>query len=252
MSSFAILLTAGLHLSICQASCIAPYKLVHGACLHHPDNARTNYCEAQAYCSSVGGELIHGNNYLAIAGRSFTGMPRNYWIGVTDLNTERRGNKNGWMWTNGSEAAISGLWFGASEPSTDGGTDCVVQCYGTRYLCDLWCHTFDAYWQAEIRAPMCQPRAQPSAAVRSSNFEASAIINTGLVQDFADGGGCSRTVSGVGSKLECAAACGSDPGDWCAAFYFNKATRQCLLVMYTNANIDVGDASAWVKMTKKL
>ena len=78
-------------------------------------------------------------------------------------------------------------------------------------------------------------------------------IPVGLTSaEFAENGGCSRLVAEKRSELECGRACGEEPMDSCVSFYFHEARRQCRLVLYTDATIDMSDAQGWKKFVKKM
>ena len=97
---------------------------------------------------------------------------------------------------------------------------------------------------------MCMPKQQPSPAERCRNFEA-VSLRVGLTEEEFAAGGCSKLLTAVESKIECAALCSSEAKDSCVAFYFGKAKKECLLVLYTDATIDMGDARGWKKFIVK-
>ena len=164
MSSAVSFLLVGLQVSVTQALvCPLPFLKIRGVCLHFPTGkGGTTWCEAQAYCSSVGGELVKGDQYLPLAGIRFNGMPKDYWIGLTDMLHERRNKRGGWRWTDGSVAKphTDLIWNGDTEPGNEnklGSGDCVRQCLGSGNLCDVGCS------RTEIPiVPMCQQRQPPS------------------------------------------------------------------------------------------
>ena len=101
-------------------------------------------------------------------------------------------------------------------------------------------------------SPVCQPRSQLSTADRYKNVEVGSIPVGLRMEEFADGDGCSKLLTEVESKIKCAAFCNTDPNDSCVSFYFNRARKECRLVLYTDATIDMGDARGWKKfITKK-
>ena len=59
--------------------------------------------------------------------------------------------------------------------------------------------------------------------------------------------GCSKIVANVESEISCAVLCSSEPKEWCISFYFNAASRECRLVLYTDATVNMGDARGWRK-----
>ena len=52
----------------------------------------------------------------------------------------------------------------------------------------------------------------------------------------------------MNSELDCARVCNNE---WCVSFYFNDAKKECRLVLYTDATIDIGDARGWMKFVLK-
>ena len=173
---------------------------------------------------------MRGSNFLPLAGNTFPGMPYHYWIGMTDLYHERRGNRSGWRWSDGAEAPpSSALQWQEGEPGHGNGIeDCIFQCFGTGKLCDVLC--------SNRYVPMCQPRSLPSSAARVRDFKAVAIP-VGLPDvEFAVGGECSKKITNVESEMSCARHCSSEPKEGCVSFYFNAASRECRLVLYTDAN----------------
>ena len=241
MSTALRLLAFGLQLSFSRAVvCSPPYRDILGVCLYFKTEQPT-YCEAQAYCSSVGGELVRGSNYLPLNGKTFPGSPYYYWIGLSDLLHERRSNKSGWRWTDGAlTPSTADLQLSTGNPG-GGSEDCVLQLYGTGQLGDISCSPADK-WKA---APMCQPRSLPSA-ITGKNFDLVAIP-VGLPSvEFADGGECSKMITGI-EFIECSILCVVEPKDWCVSFYFNEAKKECRLLIYTDATVNMGDARGWKK-----
>ena len=246
---FAVSLVAvGIHLSVCRAVvCPSPYSDIHGVCLNFT-TTKMKWCDAQSYCSSVGGELVRGSNFLAIASKSFTGRSKRFWIGLTDLLQEMGSNRPGWRWSDGSlDPPSSQLNWNHDEPANrgNGREDCMRTC-GLE-VCDQSCITNLQY----AGVPMCQQRSLPPSLARSREFEA-IVIPVGLSsRDFADGGGCSRLVTDVRSEIECAILCCIDSKDACVSFYFNKGRKECRLQLYTDATVDMGDAQGWVKFVMR-
>ena len=239
-----------LHMSVSNAlNCSAPFKDILGVCLHFPTTSYT-WCGAQSYCSSVEGELVRGASYLPLNNKIFPGMPTHYWIGLTDFLHERKRNRAGWRWTDGAVLpASSELVWDGSEPGqfVFGKQDCVFQCYGRGTLCDLNCKPDLSGWKTK---PMCQPRAPIS---DTKHFEIT-DIPTGLREtefDYAESNGCGERLTGIASKLVCAIRCNNKAIDWCVAFYYNKTTKECILVLYTDATINVGSSAAWQKFVIK-
>lgn len=85
MTSISRFLVFGSQLLVSQAVvCPSPFTETLGVCLHFPDFTKS-WCDAQAYCSSVNGELVRGSSFMPLNGATFPGMPPDYWIGLTDL-----------------------------------------------------------------------------------------------------------------------------------------------------------------------
>ena len=170
-------------------------------------------------------------------------MPEHYWIGLTDYLTERGLSRSGWRWSEGSlDPPSSELAWRNTQPSVES-QDCVRQCHGSGKLCDFDCHS--------KVVPMCQPRALRSSAARAAGFRAVAIPAGLSAKDFAEQGGCSKLITHTVSKTKCAALCMSEPREACVAFYFNKDRKECRLVLYTDATIDMGSGQGWQKFVKK-
>lgn len=222
-------------------TCPSPFRIIAGICLHFP-GARLTWCEAQAYCYSVGGELIRGNTFLPLNGKVTSGMPSPYWIGLTDLLSERWKNKSGWRWTDGSlDPQTSGLVWLSSEPSSfiD---DCICQCQvGSGLLCDVSCM---------LRLiPMCQMRSESNAAGDRGRIYQRTSILVGLSSvEYGKISGCMTVLSKVSSRIECAMHCNREKSKgWCVSFYFNKGNAECRLLLYTDSNTDMGDGQGWEK-----
>ena len=67
-----------------DGQCPPHFKTILSVCVNISSALRT-YCETQAYCHGIGGEIITGSNYMKFDGRSFSGIPKRYWIGLADL-----------------------------------------------------------------------------------------------------------------------------------------------------------------------
>lgn len=241
MRSVISLLLFGLNLSVCRAlTCSSPYKAIFGVCLQLPSSKMT-WCDAQAYCSSVGGELIHGTSFLMLDGKNLSGMPVQSWIGMTDFLHERNGEKSHWRWNDGAiDPSSSNLTWKNGQPHAVPHQD--QDCIALRYdgtVADNRC--------LSSKVPMCQKRSLPNSGSRIKSFEV-VPIPVGLpFKDFAENGGCSERMQDVDSVVYCSFLCVIDADDWCVAFYFNKAKKECRLVLYTDATVDMGSGEGWVK-----
>lgn len=247
-TAFNFLLLLAVQVFVSQATvCPKHYQNIFGVCLHFSANKGMRWCEAQAYCSSVKGELVYGDSYLPLAGKGFPGVPHHFWVGLTDFLHERDGKRDGWRWTNGSVAKSSDLqWASRVEPGNSNPSDCLFHCYGRRKLCDGGCNNK----RLKI-VPMCQQRLQSSSSERAIHYATSTIPVGLAANEYAENDGCSRLVTKVRSRIECSVFCSSEPDDWCVAFYFSETKEQCHLVLYTDANLDKGSAEGWVKFVRK-
>ena len=237
MDSVVRFLSFGLQLSVCQALvCSAPFKDILGVCLNFTTTGMT-WCEAQHFCWTVGGELVRGSSFLPLNGKKFTGMPYNYWIGLTDFLIERKKNRDGWQWSDGTtNPSSSMLAWGSGQPSTN---DCIRQYYGAGKL-----YTAPCGWAA---TPVCQPRIQLSSAGQCKSFKPVSVPVGLAVDEFAEGDGCSKLISNIEVILDCAVFCHIEPKESCVSFYFNEAKKECRMVLYTDATINMGNAQGWKK-----
>ena len=250
MNSAVRILAFGLQLSISRArSCPPSFTERHNVCLHFRTYKLT-YCQAQAYCSSVGGELVRGNNYLQLVGKSSLAKYK-FWIGLTDLLRERRRNRSGWRWSDGAEDPPSSdlKWKEIEPKNRNGAGDCVMQCSGTGMLCD----NYGCSPSKTNRAlPLCQPRSLPTSVARVRGFEA-VPIPVGLPEEeFAEGGGCAKLIADVKSSVSCGVLCGSKSNAECVSFYFNKERQECRLQLYTDATVQMNGARGWKKFVKRM
>lgn len=243
MNKAVIFLIIELHRSVCEVfECPSPYKNILDVCLHFP-NTTLSWCHAQQYCSSIGGELVRGNRFLTLHGRSVSGIPDKYWIGLTDFLDERETYRSGWRWTDGAvEPASSALSWSGEEPNSLS-EDCVIPCENTGRLCSVSCRL--------AFVPMCQPCPTTNTDVFHRMFE-QIVIPYGLSEaEFSENDGCFRLLVDVTSKLECARFCSIEQPGWCVSFYFNQKKKECLLVLYTDAKINVDSPGDWRKFVAK-
>ena len=235
-------LLLGLQIWVCRALvCTPPYKNILGVCVHLSPS-KLSWCNAQKFCLSVGGELVRGKTFLALAGKRFPGMPYHYWIGLTDFVNERRNKRDGWRWSDGSLDPPSEKlpWHSLIEPGNSGPADCVLQCHSSGKVCDVTC-------PSNFAQALCQPRLKSELETR--DFTPSDIL-VGQTQPYtSEGNGCSKAVSNVGDFIDCAVQCRIT--DMCASLYFNKAKRSCHLMLYTDANFNLESADGWKKLLMK-
>lgn len=224
-----------------EVKCPTRFRSVFDICIHI--GPHRNFCKAQEYCAAVGGELIRGSNFLALHKKTFPGMPEHYWIGLTDLTHERGDSKSGWQWSDGafepasSELSWKGNWF--QESIRDG----VIQCYFTGTLCVVG--VINNY------PPVCQLRSVSSTEKRVRSFKV-ITIQDGLPEAaYAEQNGCSKKVLNVSVVQDCILRCIREPKEVCVAFYFNAVKKECLLVLYQDATMNLGDANSWKKFKKE-
>lgn len=192
-------------------------------------------------CLSSNGELVRGDTYLQIAGKTFSEMPGFFWIGLTDLLHERKNERSGWIWSDGtmitSPSELS--WYDENQPGLDGKKDCIVQCHGSGRLCEASCNGTNV-------AGMCQPLKQNDSVTASQFFEAVPFPVIPSAEGFAEYS-CSSVVQKVESEIECAVLCRSRWAERCASFYFKKSKKKCRLILYTDVTLRLGDSDSWVK-----
>lgn len=236
MNSVISFLAFLLQLSVCQALvCRSSFKRIHGVCLHISTESRT-WCKAQEHCTSVGGELVRGNNYLKIQGKSYSGKPSVLWIGLTDFLYERYKQQSGWRWSDGSLYPLSkNLAWRKGEPNYEQ-EDCASE-YKNNVLNQPCNDTLPS---------ICQQRSKVSHSHRFKIFRSVAILDVSNATRYADEGGCSQLITNIESVLWCAVLCNNDYQ--CVSFYFSKAKQECHLVLYTDAEIKVKDSGSWQKM----
>lgn len=245
----AVIFSLSLQLSVVYAvACSPPFSDILGGCLH-VSTEMFPFCGAHAYCRTVGGELVRGAKFLPLDGASFPGMPTEYWIGLTDLLDERGLNGSGWRWSDGAldPPSSSLAWntyssYPQEEPRTMS-YDCVFQCAGSGNLCSGRCSD-----DAMPKNAMCQPRDPPSAVTVTKIFQPVAIP-VGLAVNFYAEHSCSQLLTGMETELECARLCHDPNSGWCSSIYYNKAKKECRIVQYTDATINMGNAEGWVKFS---
>lgn len=101
---------------------------------------------------------------------------------------------------------------------------------------------------------MCQPRQGLSASwktKRSNVFEQVPVPVYGLPDYYAGQGGCTRNITEIETVTECSLECSGEELAWCVAFYHHAATQLCMLVLYTDQAINVGNGVGWKKFVIK-
>ena len=96
----------------------------------------------------------------------------------------------------------------------------------------------------------CEPRAIQSSATRAAVFQPAAIPVGLHAEAFAKGDGCSKLITNIEVIIDCFSNCIIEPKEACVAFYFNKNRKECRLVLYTDATIDMGSGQGWQKFVK--
>lgn len=239
MVAISRVLLFALHLSLSRALlCQPPFSEILNVCLF-VSNQTKSWCEAQAFCFSIGGELVRGNSYLRLKGKTFSGQPPSYWVGLTDYKEERNSNQGGWRWTDGSLEPNSEELEWNTRQTNEASQDCVRQCLSSGSLCNSPCEESDAF--------VCQQRSLPSSAARSVSFRATSIPDFDSEEQYAEGKGCGKMVPNVVSKIQCARVCMSEKRESCVAFYFKEASKECRLVLFTDATVKMEDAGGWKK-----
>ena len=238
MAKITRFLVFGLQLSVSRAlNCPSPFTDIRGVCLNSSSSRKT-WCDAQAFCSSVGGELLRGSSFLPFDGRAASSLPERHWIGLTDLLIERKKSKSGWRWSDGAlDPLTSGLVW--NSPPTFGANDCIRRNRAREKISDSPCFS--------KRHAVCQPKSLSSSVTRFAGFRAVSIPVGLPANSFAEGGGCAKLRTKVSSKVECARVCMFEPMETCVAIYFNEASKKCRLVLFTDATVDMGAARGWKK-----
>ena len=207
--------------------------------LYFNSSVTATWCGSQAYCSSLGGELIQGTNYKVFHDLSNIPISSQFWVGMTDFLTERNTSKGGWLWSSGSHLPASTQLRWYSDQPNAASQDCLRKCSALGEICSGACRS--------ERIPLCQVRSLPVSTARNAIFKET-LVPAGLTAtEFAEGGGCSKLIREVRSELECTVLCLSEPKEWCMSLYFNKAKKECHVILYTDATLDVGDVAGWRK-----
>lgn len=85
---------------------------------------------------------------------------------------------------------------------------------------------------------MCQPKALPTSAARTAEFRPASIPAGLPAEEFAE----------QEAALDCSVLCVSEPREACVAIYFNQGRKECRLLLFTDATVDMGDARGWRKL----
>lgn len=178
---------------------------------------------------------MQGNNYLKIQAKNFDERPSRFWIGLTDFLHEREKNRSGWRWSDGSiNPKSSELTWGASEPSKPS-ADCITQ--DGSVISGASC--------VMRFVPMCQMRALPNSSARSGYFQQRTPVFEGPREVFAQNGACTKLLSNVKSKIECAAVCMRERRTGCVSFFYSEGKERCRLVLFTDATIRRSKFEDW-------
>ena len=98
---------------------------------------------------------------------------------------------------------------------------------------------------------MCMPRPELISTVLGKDFEAVSISDQLRPEEFAQYKGCSKLIVNIALAIDCAVLCHPEPMDLCVSFYFSETRKECRLVLYTDATINIGVAWRWMKLKKK-
>ena len=217
--------------------CPLHFTTIFSVCVNISAALRT-YCDAQAYCHGIGGEIITGSSYMKFDGKSFSGQPKRYWIGLTDLKHERQSSQSGWAWTDGSLTPPSeGINWGRDKPKQADKDHLHVLIKNQKI--------YNSHHSSE-KSALCQPRSQSP----SASFFEMEVIPVGLSSvEFAEGGGCAQPARLAESAIDCAAMCKAETKGWCVAVYFHEQRRECVSVLYTDATVRLSpDDGGWRKL----
>lgn len=215
--------------------CSSPYTVKNSVCVFFSTN-RVSWCEAQRQCLEISGELLTGDTaLLAIQNRILDASNlKYYWLGLTDMAEERKSLRYGWKWTNGTPTSDSFSWLNNNEPGNQYNQDCLS--YGMdNILSDYQCYKINHF--------ICQPAILQDPHLIDRHFKMTNVFVSSNAEAFA-AGACTTNLSAE-SRRQCAFRCLQEVT--CVSFYFNKNRAECLLQLFTDAQIDVGDENGWTK-----
>ncbi|PAA57132.1 hypothetical protein BOX15_Mlig020453g1 [Macrostomum lignano] len=217
-------------------------------------------CEAVKLCHDMGQGILSRDALSAIrAGSEFrdaVGNGHNWWIGLVDALNERNTSRDGWMWiedgtyTNATEG--DPIFFSKEPDNRKGsnGEDCAA-------IDSSYIYAFDDICVSKYNA-LCYTSdgdTVPPALISGSIFVSftKALILTYSQLDP----GCSIDVSLPNmTLLACLGKCLAIPHSDCVGLYWNSARRQCILLPYFDAavQLDYGtneEKLLWEKFLKK-
>lgn len=231
----------GLQLCVGQAiECPNNYQAFSGVCLNY-SSTKVPWCKAQEYCASVNGELVRGTSFLPLDNKSVPGVSYFAWIGMTDFLIERGTNRSGWMWCeDGRDPQTNQLTWKTGEPNNPL-EDCLLTFLGSLY--DYPC--------GMLALPLCQTRIMTRSWGRSTHFSFVPISVEPKVEYFAQNDGCSKILADAASETECAILCSAEPSDWCVSFYYHQGKKECRILLYADATVDLVNADGWLKFVVK-
>lgn len=222
-----------LAVSCTSLGCSAPYSEASSVCMF-VSTTILSWCDAQHYCRRIGGELLTGDTAL----KAFPTLSLNseqYWIGVTDLAEEQGSSRNGWRWSNGSVMPYNVPW-NKNDTKFFINQDCLKW---------KWTNMTDGKC-SQTKNFICQPNTE--IAPIELQYTITNVFVSSTPDDFGFGA-CTKTII-VESDLECGRACFSEGRGDCASFYFHRERLECILMLFTDARLDLGNAAGWVKFIK--
>lgn len=209
----------------------------------HKSNTKFTYCNAQKYCYDLGGELVNGNANFEQAKLNFNSA----WIGLTDFKTERKSNRNGWLWSNGELLSNVFKWD-SGEPGNSDKQDCVIMDSG-KDLEDKYC--------SYTRHALCHYNV--SKAQQRSSDSQSAKFNEQPVLTFADSNmyanlPCVETLTFPHDPrfqvMTCAKKCLLSHNSACKTFFVSQSRKECRLVLYNDASLELPSPALWRKFVR--
>lgn len=224
---------------MCFGDCPQNYTKLLDECIHISPTIKS-YCEGQAYCHKLNGEILFGDTFMKFSGKSLAEMPVRTWVGLTDLKTERNISREGWKWTDGSTSPSSkNAGWNWSRPKI-GERDCTYYYKGSGVY-ETHC--------SNTLYPVCQPR---SATPPLAKFEMEPIP-TDFYGIFFAHSPCTLPMVSAKSIIHCVALCNAQSKGWCVAVYFHEIKKQCLGVLFTDASVKLtpNDGTGWKKFVRR-
>ena len=236
MTTPAVTLFALLAIAHTVIACSHPFALKNSVCVYI-SSTQKSWCDAQFHCQGIGGELLTGDTALRAFSNeildSTMAHKKYFWVGITDMEEERKSQKTGWRWTNGSLISATLPW-GSSQPGNFLNQDCVMYEY-----IPLEYNKLNDYYCAHENYFICQPGSVSS---QDQQHFTKTDMFFSTDKDNYTNGTCQKNFTEV-TKLECAARCLQEAP--CKGFYFHQRRSDCILVLFTNAKLDLEDGNGW-------